>query len=298
MRSDSGKILPVILIIFAVLIVVGTVGAIFVVDYLQGREYNKEDERIPFGVFIGIDEVDDTTIEKLKGYATVVIEPDAFTKTRITELKEAGTVVYAYINIGSADKTADYYEQYKELALGEYEGWPDEVWINVSDLSWQEYQIARISEITSKGVNGFFVDNCDVYYYVTNGAGVGKADSGEIRQALLTMIQEMKKRYKTVIVNGADTFVSYCIRNNTDVTELMDGVCQESVYTAVNAETGEFEPAVGYTYYEAYLAKCKAANLAVYLIEYTDDETMIEKIKTFCETNEYKYYITDSLELD
>ena len=108
----------------------------------------------------------------------------------------------------------------------------------------------------------------------------------------------MKRRNKKVYIKNADTFISYCLRNNESVAAFFDGICQESVFTTVNAETGKFEEALGITYYEGYLKKCADAGLYVSLLEYSKDPGVKAKIRTFCETNGYDHYISESVDLD
>lgn len=38
--------------------------------------------------------------------------------------------------------------------------------------------------------------------------------------------------------------------------------------------------------------------MRVYLLEYTKDKKLISKIKKYCNNNKFKYYISDSIELD
>ena len=59
-----------------------------------------------------------------------------------------------------------------------------------------------VPELLDKGVDGFFVDNCDVYYlYPTQ----------EVMDGLTCMMSSMVKTGKKVIINGGDKYLdAYC----------------------------------------------------------------------------------------
>ncbi len=78
-----------------------------------------------YGVFLSVDNSD---LSLFKDYQTIVIDAAYFEKEDIQKLKESGHTVYTYINIGSIENFRPYYETFKV-----------------------------------KGVDGYFVDNCDVY---------------------------------------------------------------------------------------------------------------------------------------
>ena len=124
----------------------------------QAKEFEKKD----YGVFLNADA---SSLERFKMYETIVIDAQYFTKRDIELLHQNGTVVYTYLNIGSIENFREYYTTYAELAIGEYEHWEEEQWVDVANPDWQKF-IGRLSQkLYEKGVDGFFIDNCDVYYY-------------------------------------------------------------------------------------------------------------------------------------
>ena len=70
-----------------------------------------------------------------------------------------------YLNIGSIENFREYYTTYAELAIGEYEHWEKEEWVDVANPDWQKFIGQLSQELYEKGVDGFFIDNCDVYDY-------------------------------------------------------------------------------------------------------------------------------------
>ena len=58
----------------------------------------------------------------------------------------------------------DYFEEFQDITLGEYDNWKDEQWVDVSDLRWKKHIYGLAQEYIEKGIDGFFIDNCDVYF--------------------------------------------------------------------------------------------------------------------------------------
>ena len=115
----------------------------------------------PYGVFLGIND----NLAQFKDYEIVVIDAQYFSGEEIDSFRSEGHQVYTYLNIGSLEDFRDYYEEYKDLSLGEYEHWEEEVWVDVSQQKWQDLILKElVPGLLEKHVDGFFVDNCDVYY--------------------------------------------------------------------------------------------------------------------------------------
>ena len=142
----------------AVLFVLMFIGGCFFVKANQAKEFEKND----YGVFLNADA---SSLERFKMYETIVIDAQYFTKRDIELLHQNGTVVYTYLNIGSIENFREYYTTYAELAIGEYEHWEEEQWVDVANPDWQKFIGQLSQELYEKGVDGFFIDNCDVYYY-------------------------------------------------------------------------------------------------------------------------------------
>ena len=248
----------------------------------QGFKYD-------YGVFlsIGPDKAD-----RFKDYKTIVIDvQNDFTKKDIAKLKKQGHVVYSYINVGAVENYRDYYADYKDITLDVYENWEDERWVDVSQKRWQSFILDDLSErIKSKGVDGFFVDNTDVYYLYNNEG---------IYNGLTKILKGLKKKGK-VIVNGGDTYVSAYIKKNKNLKGILDGVNQESVFSKIlDYEKNEFgkNDKEDLKYFQKYLARVKKCKKKVYVLEYTKDKKLKKKIKSYCRKKGYKYYISDSIGL-
>ena len=122
----------------AVLFVLMFIGGCFFVKANQAKEFEKND----YGVFLNADA---SSLERFKMYETIVIDAQYFTKRDIELLHQNGTVVYTYLNIGSIENFREYYTTYAELAIGEYEHWEEEQWVDVANPDWQKF-IGQLSQ--------------------------------------------------------------------------------------------------------------------------------------------------------
>ena len=123
---------------------------------LFGHNKNCEPEYV---VLIG---EDNENLDRFPCADVLVIDGEYFTAEDVAYLKNRGVkTIYSYLNIGSIESFRDCYEEYSEYTLGEYENWPDEKWIDVSQEEWRNYIISKGNELSDKGFDGFFVDNVD-----------------------------------------------------------------------------------------------------------------------------------------
>ncbi|WP_051656809.1 endo alpha-1,4 polygalactosaminidase [Butyrivibrio sp. AE3004] len=251
------------------------------------------DGPLGYGVYIGADS--NQLHQKLDGDTSIglaIIDAQNVSARDVAGWKAGGRRVYSYLNVGSIEEFRDYYSLFSKITLSEYENWPGEYWIDVSEESWQNYICDNIAaELVLKGVDGFFIDNCDVYYLYNH---------SWIYKGLVNIITRLKDTYNLpIIINGGDTFVTELM--NSGNADIIVGINQESVFSRIDDYEKRIyseNTAMDRAYMEEYLARAKKEGLLVYMIEYTRDMRLVEKIKKFCLENGYKCYVTDSLELD
>lgn len=242
-----------------------------------------------YGVFLS---VGPESISKMRKYKTIVLDvQNDFSKKDISKLKKEGHEVYSYINVGALENYRDYYSDYEDVTLDVYENWPDERWVNVSSDKWQKFILNKLSrDIMKLGVDGFFVDNADVYYHY---------HTDEIYDGLTRILKGLKKKGK-VIINGGDTYVSEYLKRNKNIKAILDGVNQESIFSRIidydNNKFGKNDKDTE-KYYKKYLSKIKKNRKKVYLLEYTKNRKLKKKIKEYCKKKGYSYYISGSLDL-
>lgn len=134
------KYLYMVLIFFTIILIKG-----------MAAENNKE-----YKVLIGMAS---GKAVNLKGIKTLVIDAEFFSKKDIEQLHKNGNVnIFSYLNIGSIETFRDDYEAFKDLALGDYENWDEEKWINVADKIWQKRIKDKARLLSQKGIDGFFLD--------------------------------------------------------------------------------------------------------------------------------------------
>lgn len=265
---------------------------IFVIVLISGYFLIKDSNTSTFegndyGVFLNADA---SSLEQLKKYDLIVIDAQYFTKSDIELLHQNGTKVYTYLNIGSIENFREYYTTYEKLTIGRYEHWDEEKWVDVADPDWQKFMKQLSQELFEKGVDGFFIDNCDVYYY---------APRESIFEGLTAILQNIMTFDKAVIINGGDTYVTEYRERYGAIDHIMTGVNQESVWSAIDFDKGTFYEQTKETrdYYCNYLEACQADGMDVYLLEYTTDKKLIQKIKKYCNEHDFHFYVSNSLEL-
>lgn len=263
--------------------------AILLAGLYECEVFGKDNSRQKdYGVFLSLDASD---MDRITEYQTVVIDAQYFSKKDIAYLKKQGCTVYSYINIGAIENFREYYDEYSNLTLGEYENWEEEQWVDVSSTVWQNFLVSLEEELLDKSIDGFFVDNCDVYYvYHTD----------DVFEGLTTILEHLMEYGKPVIINGGDTYVMEYEAREGSVQHIMTGVNQECVWSRINFKKGSFsaQNKIDREYFQEYIETCDRQGCDVYLIEYTTDRKLKRKIKKYCKKNRFHYYISDSIELD
>ncbi|WP_408070546.1 endo alpha-1,4 polygalactosaminidase [Butyrivibrio sp. JL13D10] len=244
-----------------------------------------------YGVFLSVNS-GKRAFKRFRDYKTIVLDAqNGFSTKDIRKLKKQGHKVYSYINVGAVENYREYYYNFEDITLGVYENWPDEKWVDVSDTKWQDFILNELSsKIIATGVDGFFVDNIDVYYLYQN-------DS--IYSGVETILKGLKKKGK-VIINGGDTFVTEYHRRNGNLNDILDGVNQESVFSKIiDYDKDKFgkNSASDTKFFKKYLKLVKKNKKKCYLLEYTKSKDLGEKVRKYCKKKGYKYYISEKLNL-
>lgn len=246
------------------------------------------DAKDEYGVFIG---TDPENMEQLFSYKKVVIDAEYYSEEDIETLHNKNIEVYSYLNIGSIETFRVYFEDYKDLILGEYENWNDEFWVDVSDVAWQNHITKQVNALSQKGVDGFFLDNADVYYHYPD---------QKIFDALVMMIKDLNKSGKGSIINGGDVFITKTILDHKEPLIEIEGINQECVITNIDFENNQLilQEKSTSEYYKKYIESCKEKGLEIYITEYTQDVQIAKKIENFCKERGYQYFISANINLD
>ena len=247
-----------------------------------------------YGVFLNYD----GDLAELSDYNYIVIDAQYHSADEIRDYKYRRYLncVYSYINIGSLEDFRDYYDRFSDLTLGEYENWDGEEWVDVSDERWQDFILNELApELLAKGINGFFVDNCDVYY---------NYPSEEILNGLATILKGLKQMGVEVIINGGDAFLDAYTESVGPWTDVISGINQECVFTGIDWDEDALVIAdeEDKEYFTEYIEKYASQGAYIYLIEYAGDDRkywdVTYDIKEYCINHNFLYYISDSIDLD
>lgn len=240
-----------------------------------------------YGVFIGALPED---ADRMKGYSTLVIDADLFSKEDIAALRQKGCgKIYSYLNIGALEDFRPAYEELSHLLLGVYEDWPSERWADVSQKEWREYILHKAEELSAKEIDGFFLDNADVYYHYPTPA---------IYEGLLSILRDLQDFSLPLILNGGDFFLSASM-DSGELGGLLFGVNQETVFSSIDFSSRSFgrQSEEDRRYFLDHLARCKAFGLSVFLTEYTKESALKREIESYCRSQGFHFYISSSIEL-
>ncbi len=247
----------------------------------------KADNENLYGVYLGMnpEEIEDRDLAQ-----TMVIDAQYYTEDEISALKDEGHNVYTYLNLGSLESFRGYYSDYKDVTLGVYENWEDEQWVDVSQAKWQEFISSKADELLAKGVDGFFIDNCDVYYqYPTEEIFTGVSD----------ILEDLKAKGGYVLINGGDAFVTEYYNRNQSLDNVLDGVNQESVYTCIDWDNDSFgiNTLEDREYFSDYLNMVMDDDKDAYALEYAIDSEIEAEAIEYDSDMGYITYVSHSLEL-
>ena len=241
----------------------------------------------PYGVFLGVND----NLAQFGDYGIVVIDAQYFSGEEIDSFRSDGHKVYTYLNIGSLEDFRDYYEEYRDLSLGAYEHWEEEVWVDVSSRKWQDLILNElVPGLLEKHVDGFFVDNCDVYY---------EHPEQKILDGLGVIMQALVATGKEVIINSGDCFMdAWCGQGGT-WDQVITGINQESVFSSILWDEEKFgrQEEEDHEYFVSYITRYGDMGAKIFLLEYTLDEELVGEIDRFCSEHGYTYFVSHTLEL-
>ncbi len=232
---------------------------------------------------------DSDIADKLSDIDLLVIDAEYFSQNDIARLRENGIrEIFSYINIGSIESFRSYDTDFEKYTLGAYENWPEEKWIDVSAPEWQACTASRVDSLVQKGVDGFFVDNTDVYYNYPQEC---------IYDGILTILDYMDHTGGKILINGGDCFVKKYLTTEKNV--LIDGVNQENVFTAYDFSKDVYTKSDQSTreYYTEYLDLAMSHGCTAYTLEYATDPAIRRQAAAYAGKHGYICYISDNIGL-
>lgn len=251
---------------------------------------NTINEDFDYGVFLSLE--GKTAVEASEGFEIAVIDAQNISAIDIAEMKARDQEVYSYLNIGSLEEFRSYYTEYQHLILKPYENWEEEYWVDAGSEEWQKFVAGTLAqELIEKGIDGFWIDNTEVY---------GQFADEEIYDGVATILKTLMSYEKPVVINGGDQFVLTYLEQNGQVDDILTGINQETVFSSINFDEQIFtkQSTNDQHYYLDYLSAVDEEGKDIYLLEYTTDDGLVQKIQQYIRKREWKGYISDSIELD
>ena len=246
-----------------------------------------------YGAFLGRSGND---ISNFKGYKYLSLELDEFTHTNIQRIIDRGQNIFAYLNIGSLENYREYYDEYESFTFKDYDNWPDERWIDVRNSSWQDLMVNTATRFKSEGVFGVYLDNVDVYT-IAKEEGLNYSEFGSAIKAMISRINETGLK---VMINGGAEYLDDMADQDDNVFESIWAYHQEEVFSLItdyDLRTFGEQEKEDQEYYQEISKMMKDKGKEVFFLEYTTDNSLKDTIKSYCDSKEYHYYISSTVDL-
>lgn len=223
-----------------------------------------------------------------KGSGLLAIEPEDYTASEVQALKRAGYTVLAYLSVGSVSDERPYYKQLEKYTLRRLDDWEHERYLDVCETAVQEWAINQGMTFLNAGYDGLWIDNLDVYEeYPSDNAYKG-----------ITRILSALYPHGYIMVNGG---MEYMLRAISQKARVAHGVTQEEVFSLITdySERGTFGSQIASESleYQKYISKAMGAGMEAYLLEYTRDSKLKQKIIDYCNASGAGYYISEDVDL-
>lgn len=223
-----------------------------------------------------------STLEKCRKNDIAVIDLDGISTSVIRTAKSRGVQIYGYLNAGAMEKQRSYYDDYKNLRLAEYVGWPGEYWMDVTKFAWLQHLMKEARSMKARGATGVYLDNTDIYYMVRSGFENDDADlfrtppsAASTYRALRLLVKSIDQKVGlTVMPNGGDHFVRKFVADCPGIIRIVN---QEGVLYE------DFEPqsTSATRYLTKYLDWCREKGIYVRGIEYTKSDSQAERARDY-----------------
>ena len=217
-----------------------------------------------------------------------MIEPEDYTAAEVQALKRAGNTVLAYLSVGSVSDERSYYKQLQKYTLRKLDDWEHERYLDVCQSAVQDWLINRGMALLNAGYDGIWADNIDVFEeYPSDSAYKG-----------ITRILQALYPHGYIMINGG---MEYMLRAISQKARVAHGVTQEEVFSLITDYDGrgtfDAQIASESLEYQKYIAKAMGAGMEAYLLEYTRDSKLKQKIIDYCTASGAGYYISEDVDL-
>lgn len=217
----------------------------------------------------------------------IVIEIEDYEPSEIQEIRRKGYRVLGYLSLGTNEKSRSWYEFYSKYNLSRLEDWPDEYYVDVRRSEWRGHLVSVAKQYKAMGVDGFWLDNLDVYEY---------HKSTSMYNSCVLALERIKKEVGGyIMVNGGSEFFDKFMDKDTKHKGLpsVDGVTQEEVYSLIknydkkdenSGKKGIFgeQKSNMHRWYQSYMKRLRRHLFDTFLLEYTRSDSLKKRIDNFC----------------
>jgi len=175
-----------------------------------------------------------------------------FTDAELARLRAGGkNKVLSYLNLGSCETFRTYwskapspYKPCKQLKqLGGYDGYPDEIWMDLGDLDYQALMVEHVAaRIAARKVDGFYLDNLELVEHTARDKN-GPC-SASCRQGGLDLVRKLRERYPDLLLvmqNATSDVTRTGTTGGKPFPTLLDGIAHEEVFAPTPDGTAEKE---------------------------------------------------------
>ena len=167
-------------------------------------------------------------LEDFSRYDLVIMDPDQSRNFEADSLSVRKILPIAYLNIGEAEEYRWYYSDIKhEWLLGKNPNWDRHFYIDVNNTDWQKLVLDKIlPRIFRAEYAGVFLDMIDIASPELYPAS---------REGVIKLISRIRAAYpdKIILMNNGVFLAG-------SVSELIDGICVESVFSTYDFGTKKY----------------------------------------------------------
>lgn len=227
-----------------------------------------------------------------KGSGVIALEPDDYKDADIKAIRAKGYKVLAYLSIGTIEKERSWFKTYSKYKLKRLSDWPNEYYMDMTKTPWQKFLVSRATALQKRGFDGVWCDNLDVY---------SEYKSGKEFTACYGLLQKIKKLGGYVMVNGGSEFLDDAFDRCAELKYIVNGYTQEEVFSRITDYDGKGkfgkQKADDKKFYQGLIKKLEKKKVDCYLLEYTRDKELKDKIKEWCKKQKVDYYISEDVNL-
>lgn len=233
-------------------------------------------------------------------YDLIVVDAQDYS-AEIDRLKAGGAKVLSYLNVGAIESERPYFAEAKKkgLLICEYNNWDGEWWAKAQEAAWREMILKLASRLRLTGVDGFWIDNLDIYYMAKE-EWKWSQDKVSALYENLSSILEGLHAMGTIMTNGGDVFVKKLLRDEKR-RSFIDMVNQETVFSSIRSYSGKGtfgrQNQEDMAYYREYVETADRAGKGVFLLEYTTDTDVRSRIEEYCRRKGFSACISTTLKL-